>query len=101
MGRKERRKGTRVEYQVRNFFRQAGFECVRVPCSGNAEGFRGDLRLRVGKTELSVEVKVRKRLFLYKWLSEADFLVVKADRKEPLLVMELGKFLELLKNFRR
>jgi len=31
------------EYHIRDLFRQAGFKCERVPCSGNARGFKGDI----------------------------------------------------------
>lgn len=59
-GRKSRSKGSRGEYQVRDYFRSLGFESHRVPASGAAEGFKGDVVLKhSGQTSIA-EVKVRK-----------------------------------------
>jgi len=98
MGKRSLRKGKRFEYQVRNEFRKARFDCVRVPCSGNSEAFRGDLLLRTGNRNLRVEVKARKNGLktLYEWKGENDILVVKEDRKEPLAIISLSFLLELL-----
>jgi len=44
-------------------------------------------------------VKARKEGFkeIYKWLFGKDFLFLRADRKEFLVVMNMEKFLELIK----
>jgi hypothetical protein len=34
---------------------------------------------------------------LYKWLNGVDFLVVRADRSEPLVVMPLASLIEIAK----
>ncbi len=96
MGKREQRKGKRVEYQVRDAFREMGFKCYRVPSSGNSEGFKGDLVL---EETLVVEVKARKSSFktLYGWLKDSDVLVIKADRRPALVVMPLETLKKLLR----
>jgi len=82
-------KGTRLEREVKKEFERAGFEVVRSAAS-------------LGKADLyvegigSIQCKARKKLSLYNLFDGADVLVVKADRKEPLVVMSLQKFLEML-----
>ena len=90
MGKKSLRKGKRVEYLVRDRFRELGLECKRVPCSGNSKAVKGDLLLSLNGKTLRVEVKARKKnglKKLYDWLGGNDLLVVKIDRKEPLAVI--------------
>ena len=85
-----KRKGTRFEREVKKAFEEAGFSVVRSAAS-------------LGKADLYVErlgsaqCKARKRLSLYSLFDGADILVVKADRKEPLTVMPLSRFVKLLK----
>ena len=96
MGKRSVRKGKRIEYQVRNAFREMGFKCFRVPVSGNSEGFSGDLVL---EGAFRVEVKARKSGFsrLYRWLEDREVLVIKADRKPPLVVMSIETLKKLLR----
>ena len=91
-GKKSRDKGLRGERSLVNLLRGYGFEAERVPLSGAAGGqFTGDLRVQVGDRSLSCELKVRADGFkqLYDWLGGNDCLVVKADRKPPVLVIPL------------
>jgi len=84
------RKGYRVEREVYNRFKEAGFEIVR---SAGSHG-KGDLYVEgLG----SIQVKARKKYGIYDLFEGADFLVIKADYKEPLIVLPLERFLELLK----
>jgi hypothetical protein len=57
MGMSQRRKGLRVEYLVRDRMRELGYECHRVPSSGAAQGFKGDLECRKEGQEFKIEVK--------------------------------------------
>jgi len=91
-GRRSWRKGYRFETKVRAMMHGAGLECRRVPLSGSAPGWAGDLML-AGRT---FEVKTRARGFrrLYRWLDERYFgLVIAEDRQEPLVVLRLADFL--------
>jgi hypothetical protein len=63
-----------------------------VPLSGAARGrFGGDVSVPLLGVDRRVEVKVRGNGFrrLYDWLGDHDFLIVKADRLEPLVVLRL------------
>jgi hypothetical protein len=64
-------------------------------------GYTGhDLSVRVLGADRRVEVKCRANGFreLYSWLSGVDLLVIRADRKEPLLVVPLALAAEGAKN---
>jgi hypothetical protein len=63
-----------------------------VPLSGAARGrFGGDVSVPLLGVDRRVEVKARGNGFrrLYDWLGDHDFLIVKADRLEPLVVLRL------------
>jgi hypothetical protein len=71
-----------------------GFAACRIPLSGAAavaEKFAGDLDIPLLGIDRCVEVKVRRNGFkeLYAWLEGRDFLIVRADRREPLVVIPL------------
>src|SRR6516162_7802585 len=91
-GRSSRQKGNRAERALVSFLQAHGFAAERVPLSGAARGrFAGDLSVPVLGVDRRVEVKVRGNGFrrLYDWLGNHDFLIVKADRLEPLVVVPL------------
>jgi len=92
-----RAKGKRVEYKIRDRLRRIG-ECYRVPCSGSSEGFKTDLHLYISNKVYRVEVKARKEGFkqIRDWLEEADMLIVKIDRQEPIIILSLNTLEELL-----
>jgi len=106
-GRSPRQKGNRAERALVAFLQDHGFAAERVPLSGAARGrFAGDLSVPVLGVDRRVEVKVRGNGFrrLYDWLGNHDFLIVKADRLEPLVVLrlkfasEIAAFAEQTKN---
>jgi hypothetical protein len=71
---------------------QHGLSAERVPLSGSAGGrFVGDLLLTLAGRDHIVEVKCRGNGFaqLYEWLDGRDILIVKADRRDPLVVLPL------------
>lgn len=75
-----------------------GFAAERVPLSGSAGGrYCGDLTVPLLGVDRIVEVKVRARGFsqLYDWLEGRDLLVVRADRRKPLVVVPLKFALEV------
>jgi hypothetical protein len=92
MGRGSRDKGNRIERGLVAFLQNHGFAAERVPLSGAARGrFGGDVSLPLLGVDRRIEVKGRANGFprLYAWLDGADLLVLKADRKEPLVVLPL------------
>jgi hypothetical protein len=97
-GRGARQKGNRTERAIKHFLLQRGLTCERVPLSGSAGGrFAGDLLLTLAGRDLVAEVKARADGFreLYTWLDGRDLLIVKADRREPLVVLPLSLAVEI------
>jgi Holliday junction resolvase len=91
-GRRSRDKGNRFERSLVRFLQARGFAAERVPLSGSAGGsYCGDLTVPVIGRDLCAEVKCRADGFreLYAWLDGRDLLIVKADRREPLVVLPL------------
>jgi Holliday junction resolvase len=89
-GKASRDKGNRAERELVRLLQAAGFAAERVPLSGAAHGrFGGDVSVPLLGVDRRVEVKARDDGFreLYKWLDDADLLVVRADRREPLVVV--------------
>lgn len=63
-GRSSKAKGTRAEYLVRDYFRSLGMKADRVPSSGAAQGFPGDVKVYAHDgTSFLVEVKSRQSSF--------------------------------------
>ena len=91
-GKASRRKGHRAERAIVRLLQDKGFAAERVPLSGSAGGsYVGDLTVPVLGADRVVEVKVRANGFreLYGWLTDRDILIVRADRKQPLVVLPL------------
>jgi Archaeal holliday junction resolvase (hjc) len=91
-GAKHRLKSNRAERALTAYLQERGFAAERVPLSGSAGGsFIGDITVPLLGRDLVVEVKVRANGFreLYRWLLDRDLLIVRADRREPLVVLPL------------
>jgi Holliday junction resolvase len=76
-----------------------GRAAERVPLSGAAGGkFRSDISVPVMGDDWLIECKSRARDFirLYQWLDGSDALIVRADRRKPLVVLPLDRALDLL-----
>jgi Holliday junction resolvase len=98
-GRSPKRKGVRVERELVNELVELGLPCFRVPLSGAAGGqWSGDIHMPLLGRTRRVEVKVRGDGFkqLYAWLIGSDLLIVKADRRDPLVVLPLALVVELM-----
>jgi Holliday junction resolvase len=92
-GKKPRDKGNRAERAIVRFFQDRGFAAERVPLSGSARGsYVGDLIVPLLGVDHVVEVKARANGFreFYRWLEGRDVLIVKADRRESLVIVPLG-----------
>lgn len=99
MGKSQRDKGNRVERHIVNAFKAHDIEAQRVPLSGMTSFEKNDVQATIGGNPWSIEVKARASGFkqLYAWLEKdnADALVIKADRKQALVVLPLNTFAEL------
>ena len=72
----------------------------RIPLSGAARGkFDGDISVPLLGIDRVVEVKCRGNGFrrLYDWLIDRDLLIVRADRREPLVILPLRLAIEIAK----
>ena len=98
-GTSSRRKGYRLEVKVRAIARASGLESRRVPLSGSAPDWRGDLEID-GRT---FELKARAHGFqrLYRWLGPHASLILAANRREPLAVVRLADLVRDLAQCRR
>jgi hypothetical protein len=91
---------SRGERALARFLQEHGFAAERVPLSGSAGGrFAGDITVPLLGPDRCVGVKVRGNGFrqLYAWLADRDFLVVRADRHEPLVVLPISLAIEVAK----
>jgi Holliday junction resolvase len=91
-------KGKRFERSIVTLLRQHGLDARRVPLSGAARGFKGDVHIKRLERTFILEAKSRARLgFIYESLGENDFLAIKQDRSDPLVVLRLEQLVEFLK----
>jgi Holliday junction resolvase len=93
---KSRRKGARVELELVHRLQGAGFAAEKI--SGMYKP-GPDLTVPLLGVDRRVEVKSRADGFreLYKWLQDRDFLVVRADRSEPLVILPLSLAISIAK----
>src|SRR5262249_326740 len=95
-------KGDRVERAVVSLYQAAGFAAERTLKAGATPGRKlntYDVTVPFNGIDRRIEVKCRAAGFsqVYRWLIDAgNFgLVVKADRKEPLLVIRLQDAIDI------
>jgi hypothetical protein len=86
--RASRRKGATEERALVRFLQQRGFAAEKI----SRTGYRGpDLSIPLLGIDRAVEVKARGNGFatLYRWLANADLLIVRSNRREPLVILPL------------
>jgi Holliday junction resolvase len=93
-GRHSRDKGNRIERAIVRLLQEHGFAAEKI--SGMYKP-GSDLSIPLLGVDRLVEVKCRGDGFrqLYAWLDDRDFLIVRADRKEPLVVVPLRFAIEV------
>jgi Holliday junction resolvase len=97
-GRAPRDKGNRLERAIVRLAQDYGLGAERVPLSGAVGGsYCGDLTIPVLGRDLTVEAKSRANGFreIYQWLNGRDLLIVKANRRDPLVIMPLKLAVEV------
>ena len=67
----------------------------------DTEHYKGDLILKLMEKEYQIEVKARKDGFktIHQFLKSNDILALKANNKPFLLVFEIDKFIEIVKEY--
>lgn len=96
-GRSAKRKGGRVEREIVKMHEHIGIQAKRVPLSGAAEGFPGDVLIGRGNY-LRAEVKSRKNppKTMLRWLAKNDLLFIKPDREPPVVVMTWDMYMQFV-----
>ncbi|MDQ6868813.1 MAG: hypothetical protein M3178_10570 [Pseudomonadota bacterium] len=97
-GRASRDKGNRLERAIVRLLQDHGLGAERIPLSGSAGGrFSGDVTAPLIGRDLTIECKSRANGFLqfYSWLEGPDLLVIKADRRDALVVLPLRLAVEI------
>ena len=98
-GKRSRSKGLRNEREIVNLLKMEGVPAKRVPLSGGQEGYPGDIIIEGKDRDYIAEAKCRKDGFkqIYDWIAENDFLFIKQDRADQLVVMDINLLIRLLK----
>lgn len=97
-GLRSRNKGARVEREVVHICQESGIAAERVPLSGAAGGsYKGDVSMPVLGRDVTLECKARANGFkqIYDWMADNYGVVLRADRKQPLICIRLTDFVEL------
>jgi Holliday junction resolvase len=98
-GKRSRDKGARMEREIVRLLQDKGRAAERIPLSGAMGGrYGGDVSVPVLGDDWRIEAKCRADGFkeIYRWLEGNDALVIKADRKAPLIVLDLAKAADVL-----
>lgn len=106
MGKMQRDKGARVEREIVELFNDYGVSAERVPLSGAVQ-FRDTRGADIdvcfqGKDQGAMvgEIKARANGEGFKtletWLGDADFLVLKRNRKEPMVLFPFRKLMQAM-----
>jgi hypothetical protein len=95
-GRRSRDKGNRTERAIVCVLQAHGLAATKI---GGMYKPGADINMLLLGVDRAVEVKCRAEGFreLYSWLNKRDFVIVKADRQEPLVVLRLGLAAEIAK----
>ena len=97
MGKPSRDKGYRTENSVRKAALIYNLKAYRVPLSGGGS-IKGDVIINNDIEEWVLEVKCRANGFkeIYKWIENNDALIIKADNKKALAVLDMNDFFNIL-----
>ena len=97
MANPSKQKGDRLERLVVKTLNEHWVHAKRVPLSGSAKGFKGDVIATHNGKDYRLECKSRKDFkTLYNWLEGNDALILKGDRREMLILMNLNTVLPLI-----
>lgn len=102
-GKKSKRKGYTGEREIVQLLNKYGIKAERVPLSGALKGkLSGDIDCTIKGESKKIESKRRKDGFkeLYKFIEQddCDYIFMRADRKDWIVAMTFGEWLELVKD---
>jgi Holliday junction resolvase len=100
MGKMSRTKGSVYERELVNFLKGYDLKAQRVPLSGATAYAKGDVEVKVHFRDAPLVGECKRRAALPEWIEKAlgenDFLAMRADRSETLIVIRASMFAELL-----
>ena len=100
-GSSPKRKGDGYERELAKYFNEKIFngedKVQRMPLSGGG-AIKGDVIINNDIEEWVLEVKCRANGFkeIYKWIENNDALIIKADNKKALAVLDMNDFFNIL-----
>lgn len=102
MSAKERIKGNRVEREVVNYFKERGIDAKRAwGSNGISLGYDAevDCVAHIKTHDFRIQVKARKKIgkLYMPDTDKVDAHIVKMDRRKPVIILELDKFLDVIK----
>jgi hypothetical protein len=107
MPNRAKQKGDRGERAMVQALQALDIHAEKIPLSGAVKGgeFEGDLLLRLpgwlpGKAEVKCRAGAAGWTVIKNWLSTHDFLFLKEDRKEPLVVMPYNIFAQMVRSMK-
>jgi len=97
---RSKQKGDRGERDFVSKSREAGLDAERIPLSGAAKGsYEGDVKVEGVVGECKVRADGFKTLYRLLEHDEAtEFLALKADRKDWLIVLPMAEWLKLMRS---
>jgi hypothetical protein len=97
VAKKSRDKGARGEREIVNILIGEGYKAKRTaPLQTYQKNDAPDILVETEKGNVSIEVKLRANGFkqIYQWLANNNALIIKSDRKEPLIIQPLKDVLK-------
>lgn len=95
-----KQKGSRLERKIVELFQEAGIPCQRAWGSNGlslGEAETVDNIAEFPNAKLRIQAKARKKIAEFMRVPEGcDATILKADRQEPVIVMNVGDFLEFI-----
>ena len=100
MGKNNRRKGFAFEREVVNYFREHGFTSNRSWGSdGRSRGEKKEVDVTVTVRDVTLRIQTKRKKVLakdYKPEEGIDAQIYREDAQEPLIMMRLSKFMEMI-----
>ena len=100
MANRQKEKGNRFEYQVRDAFISKGYDCKRAYASdGRSLGLdkEVDLLVKHNDKQYTIQCKVRKKISTFIKPSDDIYTqIIKEDRGDTICVLRLKDFIDLL-----
>jgi hypothetical protein len=99
-GKRNRQRGAEFERELVNLFRDHGLKAERVPLSGATSYAKDDVEVTPTFAEKPWRGECKRKSAVPKWivdaLGECNFMAMRGDRQEALIVIRASTFAELL-----